>query len=793
MSNTRWDSHEFGRRTVLQSLGAAGALGLGAGVSGNVRAAGTGAGVAGPADAREQPRPAAGADEEYPVVRGSTEQVLVVAATEGATLTLLDADGATVETAEADDFGSYAFREVDPGDGYQVTETVDGEESTLAEAVTVFTREYTPPQELYDEQTLTEEFQYLEVRDGTKLACQAHFPPGDPPYPTLVVYSGYAPSVNLPVPPGLINVFGYAVVGVNKRGTQCSGGKFDFWEYLQWLDGYDIIETVGAQDWADGIGMLGASYSGYSQFFGAVLQPPSLDAIAPVVPVDDFYRGVGYPGGMLNATFATGWAHARDVENEPYPDDPGRGDVDERVENDEICNANQWLGLQNEPTEGRLVGTPYTGEFFEERSPWYLVEDIEVPTLLVTAWQDEQVGSRPARLLERFDDDTPVRFLGINGGHSGPQVALDYLLDFYAFYVKEEVPGGYEGSYEEALATYEAEDPYTVQWEQDHEFNPRFSSTYAEWPPGETWELFLQPGGALADEPPTGTGESSYEYVAPATDDQLIPREDGKLVWEQGAEGPGVSFVSDVLPTDHVLVGSGMVELYLQSTADDTDVQVFVSEIRPDGTEMYVQSGWLRASHRAEDASKSKPRRPWHPHSSGAQEPLPDGEFARLPIELFPFGHVFRAGSRLKLTVSNPGGTRDRWAFDAVDETATNTVAHSAESPSKVELPLVPDEQAAVPTRPACGEVRRQPCRPADDGPVDLPPVVEGGQPQDHDGDGLFEDITGSGEATVLDVQVLFDNLGNPAVQDSAWAYNFSRSQPERVSIFDVQALFSRL
>ena len=36
---------------------------------------------------------------------------------------------------------------------------------------------------------------------------------------------------------------GFAVVDVNMRGTGCSGGAFDFFEPLQSLDGYDIVET----------------------------------------------------------------------------------------------------------------------------------------------------------------------------------------------------------------------------------------------------------------------------------------------------------------------------------------------------------------------------------------------------------------------------------------------------------------------------------------------------------------------------------------------------------------------
>jgi len=74
------------------------------------------------------------------------------------------------------------------------------------------------------------------------------------------------------------------------------------------------------------------------------------------------------------------------------------------------------------------------------------------------------------------------------------------------------------------------------------------------------------------------------------------------------------------------------------------------------------------------------------------------------------------------------------------------------------------------------------------------PPTLPGGEgpPQDLDGDGLFEDITGDGSLDIVDVQVLFESLDTPEVQDNAAAFDFSGTGG-RVSVFDVQALFTRL
>ena len=115
-------------------------------------------------------------------------------------------------------------------------------------------------------------FGYIVTRDGTTLGANVILPgPADGgPYPTVVEYSGYAPSNPKDTTFGqLFNSLGYAYVGVNMRGTGCSGGSFRFFEEAQVLDGYDMIEAVAAQDWVldNKVGMVGISYPGISQLF----------------------------------------------------------------------------------------------------------------------------------------------------------------------------------------------------------------------------------------------------------------------------------------------------------------------------------------------------------------------------------------------------------------------------------------------------------------------------------------------------------------------------------------------
>ena len=76
-----------------------------------------------------------------------------------------------------------------------------------------------------------------------------------------------------------------------------------------------------------------------------------------------------------------------------------------------------------------------------------------------------------------------------------------------------------------------------------------------------------------------------------------------------------------------------------------------------------------------------------------------------------------------------------------------------------------------------------------DDPPQFGPPALPGfgDPPQDNDDDGLFEDITGSGDVGVGDTQALFNNLDSEAVQNNAGSFDFNSATPsDQVTILDV-------
>ena len=351
---------------------------------------------------------------------GSVRQAAVLGAPAGATVELRDAADDVVATGTTDSLGGELFREVDAGDGYTLTVSHGGETST-SPPFTVLGDPLLDPGAAHPDQSFYDSlpplpvdgYGYTAMRDGITLGVQTSLPgpAANGPYPTVVEYSGYDPSN-----PGngsnifklIANALGYAYVGVNIRGSGCSGGAFDFFENVQSLDGYDVIETVAAQPWAGNIGMVGISYPGISQLYVAQTQPPHLTAITPLSVLDDVFRGTLYPGGIFNDGFALSWATDR-VNSNRWPG--GAGWVTERVGGgDTTCAANTRLRGQNTDLLAQIEANPFFpapgnpsyplgAELF---TPYAFVDQIEVPTYLSGAWQDEQTGGHFPYLLENL-------------------------------------------------------------------------------------------------------------------------------------------------------------------------------------------------------------------------------------------------------------------------------------------------------------------------------------------------------------------------------------------------------
>ncbi len=717
----------------------------------------------------------------------------------------LKGSGSTLVVATADAQGSFVFRELDPGAGYSVAATVAGAAEEIKDLKVWTEAESQPGDCFYARQELVPGYQYLKTRDGTMLSVYVTLPgPIEKgPYPTIVNYSGYDPSkpgkvldeglcetagagyptlCDAPSHPSgmLAGLLGYATVGVNMRGSGCSGGAYDYFETMQLLDGYDLIEIVGAQDWVKfhRPGMAGLSYPGISQLFVAKMQPPSLAAITPLSVLASIDDSTMIPGGIYNDGFALAWADMVLRGAQPY----GKGWEKGLVEaGDTICEENQVLHAQQVDVTAKALTFPwYEAEIYDHYTPEKFVKDITVPVFLAGQWQDEQTGGHFPALFNAFTGTDVVRFTAMNGVHADgytPHIVTEWktFLDIYVARIppREDAviwplsskffesffgaavslpPIRFEGmtDYDEVRAQYEAEPRGRLAFEVGGNDpaapgapEPRFSVGFDDWPVAglvaERWYLRADGGFSKSAPPGDSFGESAASSFAfdpelgakttlPSGD---INKSQPNYVWEPPAADKAVVFESAALDELVVMAGPASADLWIQSTATDADLEVVLVEVRADGRETYVQSGWLRATYRALRDDQTE-LRPIKSRLESEALDLPAGEWTSARVEIFPFAHVFREGSRLRFVVSTAGGNRPSWSFilKELPEGTRHAVAHHAEHASSVLLPVVPDYAELVPEAirsqegaPACAArpsnpseefdsaLRGQPCR----------------------------------------------------------------------------------
>jgi uncharacterized protein len=699
---------------------------------------------------------------------GSVRQVYVLGARPGERLTLLGRRGRTVSVRTAGPLGGAVFRGVAPGSGYRVRGAgPPGSGAPATPTLTVLPDRSAPPSaRIYRQRIVRSGYGYLTVRDGIKLAIDVRLPSGPGPYPTVVEYSGYGYADPAGAQSGIApiaNLLGFAVVDVNMRGTGCSGGAFSFFEPLQNLDGYDVIETVARQPWVLGhkVGMIGISYGGISQLFVAATDPPHLAAIAPLSVIDNTATTL-YPGGMLNTGFALPYARARDHDAEAAA--PGRGEAWalHRIRSgDRVCRANQAL----HPEAVNEVATVFANRFYvpsvaNPLNPTTFVHKIRVPVYLACQWTDEQTGGHCADLAGDFTGTRLKWFTFTNGVHvdSLDPLTAERWYDFMSLFVAHRLPAlppaarvlapeiyqaftGVSGvtlpaddpiedepSYPAALAAFERLPSVRVLLDngaggvRPGAPGPAFEQSFARWPvPGtQARSWYLSFGGALVPGATRAPGVDTFTWnpgARPRTDFSGNTGPGGlwgatpHYHWAPNPAGTALSYVTAPLTSSVAVVGAGSLQAWISASVPDVDLQVTVSEVRPDGIETFVQSGWLRASQR-KLAPGSSLLAPTLTLSRRDAAPLPRGRFTQVVVPLYYEGHVYRAGSRIRITISAPGGDNPAWAFsDLVPaRRATVRVAHSEATASRIVLPVVPG--VTVPTGlPPCPGLRGEPCR----------------------------------------------------------------------------------
>jgi uncharacterized protein len=699
---------------------------------------------------------------------GSVQQVYATGATPRSRLRLVNRRGHTVASARADGLGGILYRNVAPGRGYRVRQSTS---RGIAEsrALTVLPDRSSPPStRIYSRRIPTKGYGYLTTRDGTKLAIDVRLPGGKGPYPTLVEYAGYGYADPAGAQSGIsqvANLLGFAVVDVNMRGTGCSGGAYNYFEALQGLDGYDVIETVAHQPWVlhHKVGLMGISFGGISQMFVAETDPPDLAAIAPLSVIDNTATTLD-AGGILNTGFAVSWTKDRVHDALPASRTGGQPWAFQRVQQgDAICKGNQVLhGEAVNLLKTIRANRYYVPSVANPLAPITFVNKIKVPVYLACQFTDEQTGGHCPDLASHFTGTSLKWFTFENGVHTDSLDPATFTrwYDFLKLFVARQAPRmsaatralaptlyqailGVSGvnfpadpieqkpSYIAALAAFKRLPSIRVMFDNGAGGSspgqpvPGFEHSFSRFPiPGtQARSWYLGSGGTLSSAKASTAASDVFTWdkgAVPATD---FTGDTGsgagglwtatpQYNWAQNKPGTALSYLTPRLAENAVVIGGGAVQLWLKSSAPNVDLQVTVSEVRPDGKETFVQDGWLRASERKLDPARSTLLAPAPTFQQRDVAPLPEGRFTELTVPLYYEGHAYRKDSRIRITIAAPNGAQPIWSFGQTtpSQGASVTVAHSRQRPSRLILPVVPG--VSVPTGlPPCPGLRGEPCR----------------------------------------------------------------------------------
>jgi predicted acyl esterase len=465
------------------------------------------------------------------------------------------------------------------------------------------------------------------MRDGIKIYIDVLRPADEKPAPPLIAWGPYGKHghtnyhevfPNCGVKPEMQSRYaafeapdpgywvpqGYAVINVDIRGTWYSQGDATYLSPEEAEDYYDLIEWAGTQPWSNGkVGLSGVSYLTSSQWRVAALNPPHLAAINPYEGWTDTYREVVRHGGIPETFF---W---------PYL--PGRwGRSTTRVED-----------LLTEVKEH-----PFFDAFWASKAADF--STIKVPAYVVASWTDQGLHTRGT--LEGFKKIASTqKWLEVHGRKK-----------WAYFYERENVRRQQEffDCFLKGIPTPVTQWP-KVRLEARERFYVGSMKSENEWPISRTQytKLYLD----------TKTGSLKR---------QAVPEEQS-FSYDARSEGPGPHCAQFdlVFEKSTELIGHMKLKLWMAPDgADDMDIFVAIQKLDSAGKlvpfafwthfdDGPVALGWLRASHRELDDTKSTAYQPVLAHRRELK--IESGAIVPLEIEIWPSGTRFEAGEQLRLVV----------------------------------------------------------------------------------------------------------------------------------------------
>ena len=513
----------------------------------------------------------------------------------------------------------------------------------------------------------------IPMRDGKKLSAYLYMPSGKGPWPAIFEQRYASLRANSTRESAArLAARGFVVALVNFRGTHLSEGSWVGYRALQWgelSDGYDVCEWLAAQDWCTGkIGTFGSSQGGYAQNYLAVTRPPHLVC----QHMTDTGLSLFHEGYRIGGTTRP-----------------------ERFKGmKEICRNPE----DNEKLLVEWFQHPTFDEYWQAEDSSRHFDKMNVPCFTIGSWYDfmnqGSIASFIGRQHQGGDQSRGRQQLIIgpwlhgrfNKGHRvgellyPEQAAFDveeHMVRWFNHFLKGE-SNGVESEptvrYYVMGAVDEANAPGNV-WRTATDFPPKADSV----------AVYLQADGGLSVNKPTAEN-SATSYISDPLQPMQIPQvgfpgaQDARP-FEQQAEVR--TFTTEPLTEPVEWTGRVQAELFVSSTALDTDFIVRISDVYPDGRSILIVDYPLRARYR--DGFEKEVL-------------LKPGEVHRISYPIGWLSQIFNKGHRIRVTIASTGapyyepnpqnGKPLTIDFPKDSVKAVNTIYHQREFASRIIAPV---------------------------------------------------------------------------------------------------------
>ncbi len=572
------------------------------------------------------------------------------------------------------------------------------------------------------------------MRDGVRLYTVVMIPRGAAgPLPILLMRTPYGADGwgENEAPPAAVRELaadGYVFVLQDIRGRNRSEGQFlmnrplrrpgDTTGIDEATDAYDAVDWLVKNVPANNgrVGILGVSYPGWLAEVPLTYPHPALKAVSPQAPMTDTWMGDDFfhQGAFrLSYGFEYSWGmEGRASGLPPLPID--RADAyDWYLSFPSLKALTERTGALRLPTWRHFVEHPAYDSVWQDRAFQRAVRGVAVPTLTVGGWWDQEDIYGPTSTygaLERFDT------AGVNGLVMGPwshgqwsrpggdslgnvgfgrATADSFRLNIEAPWFRYWLRGGGTGRFPE-VQLFDAGDG---RWR-----------AFDRWPPqgAVARSLYLRADGRLSFEPPTERAGFDSYVSDPAHPVPYRPRP-VEVTYSQGSRWarwmtedqrfvqgrPDVlTWESEPLTEDVVLVGPVTARLFAATTGSDADWVVKLIDVYPD-------SGVARAMRGYQLMVAGEILRGRYRRSFERPAPIPPNLVERYSVDLHPQFHTFQRGHRIQVQVQStwfPLYDRNpqTWVPNIFEAPAsayrarTHRIFRTARQPSHLEVMVLP-------------------------------------------------------------------------------------------------------